>query len=274
VIPPDDSLVVFSQTLGYGPCEGRRLILAAEEDTVVLEAIAAYWDRRDRHVGAANAVHDTVRRLIVSGVLAPGTRLGEEDYARHFSVSRTPVREAFLRLEAERLAERSGGRSLVVAGVTPDEILEIYVVRVAVDGLAARLAAETARPQDIANLRWINDQLREASVAGDAPRMATINLQFHEEVCKSGRNTFLLDLMITVHDRARRFPGTTFSDGSRPAEAIAEHERMIDAIERREADEAERLARLHMTNAMETRIRLLRTAEDPAGAAVAGGLRG
>lgn len=247
--------------------------MATDKDTAVLEAIAAFWDRRDRHVGAANAVHDTVRRLIVSGVLKPGTRLGEEDYARHFSVSRTPVREALLRLEAERLAERSSGRSLVVAGVTPDEILEIYVVRVAVDGLAARLAAESARPQEIANLRWLNDQLREASVEGDATRMAAINLQFHEAICKSGRNSFLLDLMITVHDRVRRFPGTTFSYGSRPVEALEEHDRMVDAIERREADEAERLARQHMTNAMGIRIQLLRIAEDPARVPVAGGSR-
>ena len=232
--------------------------VVVEDSADVLDEIAAQWDRRDRHVGAAHAVHDTVRRLIVSGVLKPGTRLGEEDYARQFSVSRTPVREAFLRLETEHLAERNAGRSLVVAGVTSDEILEIYVVRVAVDGLAARLAAESARPQDVATLRWLNGQLRDAAATADPMHMASINLQFHEAVCKAGRNSFLLDLMTTVHDRVRRFRGTTFSHPNRPDEAIDEHERLIDAIEARNADLAEQLARTHMTNAMEIRIRLLR----------------
>lgn len=234
-----------------------------EGSSDVATALASLWERRDRHVGAANAVHDTVRRLIVSGQLAPGTRLGEEDFARQFNVSRTPVREAFLRLEAERLAERTTGRSLIVAGVTPDEILEIYQVRVAVDGLAARLAAESARPRDITNLRWLNDRIEAASVEGDHAAMASINLQFHEAICKAARNTFLLDLMMTVHDRARRFPGTTFSDPDRPGTALEEHRSIIAAIEDRQADDAERLARSHMSNAMEVRIRLLRTADDP-----------
>jgi DNA-binding GntR family transcriptional regulator len=228
----------------------------AGSDTA-LDAVAEQWDRRDRHVGAANAVHDTVRRLIVSGVLTPGTRLGEEDFARQFAISRTPVREAFLRLEAERLAERNAGRSLVVAGVTPDEILEIYVVRTAVDGLAARLAADTARPQDVANLRWLNGQLRKAS-DGDPAEMATLNLQFHEAIAKAGRNEFLVDLMAMVHDRVRRFGGTTFAHPGRPDGAVAEHEAIIDAIEARDPVRAEAEARRHMTNAMEVRIRLLR----------------
>lgn len=234
-----------------------------ENETDVREVVAALWDRRDRHLGAADAVHATIRKLIVSGLLAPGTRLGEEDFAKHFAVSRTPVREAFLRLSAERLVERNSGRSLVVAGVTTDEILEIYVVRQAVDGLAARLAAETARPQDVATLRWINDRLREAAAAGDLRTMATVNLQFHEAVCKAGRNSFLLELMQMVHDRARRFPGTTFSQPGRPDSAIREHEAMIEAIEGRRADDAEQLAGEHMARAMEVRIRLLRDRADP-----------
>ena len=227
------------------------------QDVAVLDAVAEQWDRRDRQVGAAHAVHDTVRRLIVSGALAPGTRLGEEDFARQFAISRTPVREAFLRLEAERLAERNAGRSLVVAGVSTDEILEIYVVRTAVDGLAARLAAETARPQDISTLRWLNDQLRDA-VDGDPGEMAVLNLQFHEAIAKAGRNAFLADLMDMVHDRVRRFRGTTFSESGRPLRAVEEHDAIIAAIEERDPGRAEAEARRHMTNAMEIRIGLLR----------------
>jgi DNA-binding GntR family transcriptional regulator len=220
--------------------------------------IALVWERRDRNLGAADAVRETIRSLILSGVLTPGTRLGEEEFARQFAVSRTPVREAFLRLLAERLVDRGSGRSLVVAGVTAEEILEIYVVRQAVDGLASRLASEAARPQDVANLRWINDRLRQAAAAGDAKLMAAINLELHEAICEAGRNAFLLELMRFVHDRVRRFPGTTFSQPARPAQAVAEHEAIIDAIEQRRADDAERLARQHMARSMDVRIEQLR----------------
>ena len=223
--------------------------------------IAVVWERRDRNLGVADAVRETIRSLILAGVLAPGTKLGEEEFAKQFAVSRTPVREAFLRLLAERLVDRGSGRSLVVAGVTADEILEIYVVRQAVDGLAARLAAEAARPQDVANLRWLNGRLRHAADAGDPRAMASINLQLHEAVCEAGRNAFLLELMRFVHDRVRRFPGTTFSKAGRPAKAIAEHEAIIDAIEGRRADDAARLASQHMARSMDVRIEQLR---DPA----------
>ncbi len=222
-------------------------------------ALMALWERRDRNLGAADAVYETVRSLIVSGALEPGTRVGEEDYARHFAVSRTPVREAFLRLQAERLLERSSGRSLIVAGVTADEILEVYVVRVVVDGLAARLAAEAARPQDVSELRWQNDRLREAAVAGDASNMAVINRQLHESICRAGRNDFLLEMMVTVHERIRRFPGTTFLHGGRPESAIREHDEIIAAIARRKPDDAEARARAHMANAMQVRIEQLRS---------------
>lgn len=221
--------------------------------------LIALWEHRDQHLGAADAVYETVRSAIVSGTLRPGTRVGEDDYARHFAVSRTPVREAFLRLLAERLLERHSGRSLVVSSVSADEVLEVYAVRVVIDGLAARLAAEAARPQDIASLRWLNDRFREAAIAGDAPTMAITNRQFHESMCRAGRNDFLLEMMVTVHDRIGRFPGTTFLRPGRPESAIREHDEIIAAIAARKPDNAERLARAHMTAAMQVRIEQVRT---------------
>lgn len=208
-------------------------------------------------LGASQTIYQAIRVAVIHGELGPGTRLGEDDIARRFAVSRTPVREAFLRLEAERLVQRVG-RGLVVASVTSDEILEIYAVRQVVDGLAARLAADAARPQDIEQLRWLNGRVAEAAEAKDAKAMSALNLDWHEAVCAAGRNAFLLELMEMVHDRVRRFPGSTFSVGNRPEMAIAEHGHITDAIERRDGVEAERLAREHMRNAMEVRIRLLR----------------
>lgn len=232
--------------------------MSDEVDAALGAEMARQWARRDRGANVANAVRETLRRLIVSGLLKPGHRLAEEELARRFTVSRTPVREALLLLEAERLAERRAGRSLVVAGVTADEILEVYAVRVAMDGLAARLAAESARPRDVEHLRWLHDRLRDAGKHGDGPRMAAVNLEVHEAIARAGRNAFLSELLDTVHDRVRRFPGTTFSDAARASRAIDEHARIIDAIERRDADAAEHLARAHMADAMAVRIRLLR----------------
>ena len=209
-------------------------------------------------MGVSDAVYRTIREAILQGTLSPGARLGEEDLARRFAVSRTPVREAVLRLEAERLAERNSRRGLTVAGVTPEEILEIYVVRQALDGLAARVAAESARPADIAELRWLNDELRSAVSSAPIDTLSRLNLAFHEAMYKAGHNEFLLELIKTAHDRVRRFPGTTLSQPDRPQAVVQEHAEIIDAIERRDGQRAEEIASRHMGRAMEIRMQLYR----------------
>jgi len=221
-------------------------------------SLAELWNGRDRQLAASQAVYETVRTLILSGALAAGGRLGAEEFAKQLGVSRTPVREAFLRLEAERLVERHNSRNLVVASVDAEEILETYVVRIAMEGLSARLAAESARPQDIADLRWLNGRFREASEAGDVPAMAKRNLEFHEAIGKAGHNGFLLGLLSTVHDRVRRFPGTTLSRPDHASLAVKEHDDIIAAIQARDPELADQLSREHMTHALKVRIEMTR----------------
>ena len=238
-----------------------------EEPTASAAILDGLWERRDQDAAVSDAVYRTIREAILLGTLPTGARLGEEDLARRFNVSRTPVREAVLRLEAERLAERNSRRGLVVAGITSDEILEVYAVRQALDGLAARLAAESGRPSDIAQLRWLNDELRTVVGSGSLPEQQRINLAFHEAMYKAGHNAFLLELIRTAHDRVRRFPGTTLSQAGRPEAVVAEHDEIIGAIERRDGGQAEEIARRHMGQAMEIRIQQNREQARPGGPA-------
>lgn len=235
----------------------------ADRERLPSGSLTELWARTDRGAAASDRVHFALRQAIVSGVLPSGTRLAEEELAGQFEVSRTPVREAVLRLEAEGLAERSRRRGLVVAHVSEDEILELYVVRLGIDGLAARLAADGARPADVANLRWHNEQLKRVAATGDAATMAQVNLEFHEAMCRAGHNEVLFELMSSIHDRVRRFPGTVFSEPPRALEAVHEHDEIIAAIEDRNPDLAEKLARTHMENAMAVRRRLLQGARQP-----------
>lgn len=211
-------------------------------------------------VAVSDGVHRTLREAIIRGYLAPGTRLAEEDLARRFEVSRTPVREALLRLETEQLAERVSRRGLVVATITLDEILDLYVARQAIDTQAARLAATHASPPGVAELRWQNDRIRTAAMAGDFGRMADLNIEFHESLCRVGRSPLLLSFMRQVHDGVRRYPGTTFSWPGRALEAVAEHDALVDSIERHEADTAGRIALDHMERARAIRLRMIASA--------------
>jgi DNA-binding GntR family transcriptional regulator len=103
----------------------------------MMDKVVALWSERRTREGSSEAVYATLREAILGKVLRPGPQFAEEDLARVFSVSRTPIREAILRLESEHLMERRGRRRVSVSQISPAEVLEIYDVRVVLDGLAA-----------------------------------------------------------------------------------------------------------------------------------------
>jgi DNA-binding GntR family transcriptional regulator len=204
-------------------------------------------------------MHMTLREAILHGVLPAGQQLGEIRLASIFGRSRTPVREAILRLEAEGLAARTARSGLVVAQITRDEVLEVYAVREMLDGLSARLAAHGILPTELDRLVWLNDRLRAAAEQGDAKAMIQLNIEFHEAISSASRNTLLHEFMQRIHAWVRRFENTTMSYSGRGMEAVAEHDTLIDALRARNPDEAERIARQHMSRARQIRIAMTQT---------------
>lgn len=222
--------------------------------------LMAVWRRYEHEPVAADAIYLALREAILEGLLPAGERLAELQLAALFNRSRTPVREAILRLESERLADRSGRRGFVVGGITQEEILEVYAVREVIDGLAARLAAQGCLPTDLDHLAWLNRRLRKAAEERDLKLMVELNIEFHEAVARSSRNALLLQFMRQIHDWVRRFSETTFSYRGRAGEAVKEHEALVDALKRRDSDAAERIARAHMARATQVRIAMQQAA--------------
>jgi DNA-binding FadR family transcriptional regulator len=118
-------------------------------------------------------------------------------------------------------------------------------------------------------LRWLNNELAAAAERSDAGTMAELNVRFHEALCQAAHNGMLLQFVRQIHDWVRQFGGTTFSYPKRSAAAVLEHARVLAAIEAHDPDEAERLAREHMTRARQVRIAMLRGASKHKRGAVA-----
>ena len=225
-----------------------------------LGALAEFWERYRDHRNAAEAVHSTLREAILQGAMPAGQPLGEIQLAELFGRSRTPIREAILKLESEGLAERFPRRGLMVAQITREEVLEVYAVREMLDGLSARLAALSILPTELDRLVWLNDQIREAVASGDRKVVIQRNIEFHEAICQAGRNSLLQEFVGRIHEWVRRFEDTTMSVPGRGLEAIGEHEALIQAIRARDPEAAERLARDHMSRARQIRISMLQSA--------------
>lgn len=206
----------------------------------------------------ATSVYEMIREAILSGRFPPGHLLGENALAAEFGMSRTPVREALHRLEIEQLVERAA-RGMRVRASSPEEILDIYDVRITLEGAAAKQAALRATELDRLRLHAAQEAMRRL---GDDPvERAAANRAFHEAIWQSSHSATLVDLLQRLNAHLIRYPTTTLQFGDRWTAVLAEHDAMLRAIDERDAEAARRLAEEHMAGAREVRLRMYSQAE-------------
>ncbi len=190
---------------------------------------------------------------IEGGTFRPGDRLVEAELAERFGVSRTPVREALQRLETQAMLTRDG-RSLFVASLDHNELAELYAVRAELEGLAARLAAQHATPEEIAVLRAMVAE--DGALLGDPQSLARANRRFHRQIHLASHNRFLVQQLELVHRSMALMAKTTLAAEGRDIDALAEHGRIVEAIAARDGEGACAALRSHISRAYETRLRI------------------
>jgi DNA-binding GntR family transcriptional regulator len=199
-------------------------------------------------------VYERMRSDIVANRLEVGVSLVEADLAQRYGTSRTPVREALRRLEQDGLLER-GRRGLQVRTPTPEEILEIYEVRTDLEALAAALAAERHTELDMARLKAAA-AVMESTPTDNQLAMATANQVFHERLCEAAHNATLADVVARLLTHLMRYPSTTLARPGRWKTVLEDHRRLIQLIGDGDAPGARELARAHMREARDLRLRM------------------
>lgn len=185
------------------------------------------------------------------GDYRPGDRLVEAELAERFGVSRTPVREALQRLETQAVVTRDG-RSLVVSSLDHDQLGELYVVRAELEGLAARLAAQHAAPEEV---RVLRDMVaRDRAIVGDPDALARANKRFHHQLHLASHNRYLVQQLEMVRRSMALVSTTSLAAAGRAARALDEHEALVRAIAARDGPAAEAVIRAHISDAFETRL--------------------
>lgn len=199
-------------------------------------------------------VYARMRSDIVANRLEVGVPIVEADLADRYGTSRTPVREAIRLLEQEGLLER-GRRGLQVRTPTPEEILEIYEVRIDLEALAAALAAERHTQLDMVRLESAAATM-EATPPDNAAAMAAANQVFHERLCEAAHNATLLDVIARLLTHLLRYPSTTLVAPGRWEVVLDDHRRLIHLIANGDAPGARDLARAHMREARDLRLQM------------------
>ncbi|HZP75944.1 MAG TPA: GntR family transcriptional regulator [Pseudolabrys sp.] len=204
---------------------------------------------------AAETAYAVLREAILSNILSPGVRLRADEIAKKLGVSKTPVREALRKLEAEDLVV-SAGNALMVKVLSEQQLLEIYYTREALEGMAARLAAENAGAVDLTHLRAIVQDIEVARADSDALRRFTGEFQL--AVFKAARNDYLYGLLSSIQEKIRHQRTSTVTLAGRDAEVASFCRELLQAIEKRDADAAERIARANRRRTLELRLKMMR----------------
>jgi DNA-binding GntR family transcriptional regulator len=185
--------------------------------------------------------------------------MNERVLARVLRVSRTPVREALRQLTLEGFLTGVARQGLIVTDLSVKDIEEIYTMRAALEGAAARMSAQTISPSELIIIEDICVQMAAAVEQDDVERFLALNRRFHEFLCSTARNRRLTDQVLLLYDAVHPICRVSFADRTRMRRSLQEHEALVAAIRRRDPDEAERLAREHMTQSMLIQMKLHHT---------------
>jgi DNA-binding GntR family transcriptional regulator len=192
----------------------------------------------------------------LSGRFAPGDHLVEVEIASLLGLSRSPVREAFRRLEQEGYLQvtRSG---VTVQHISSKDIQAIYMVRQRLEGMAASLAAARVSEKDVAQLRKALSLMGRALEANDHKKIISSGNDFHALLYKCADNQYLVDLLTDTYEKIRYFRTVNVTLRQRGQSALEEHRAMVEAIAARDAEKADRLAQEHIARSWEnTRLSL------------------
>jgi DNA-binding GntR family transcriptional regulator len=170
-------------------------------------------------------------------------RLDERRLSDGLGVSRTPIREAMTLLEQEGFVRTRPRRGIFVVRKTKREIVEIITVMAALESMAARLAAERATDAEIAELRRLMDAFRDG--AERLAEYSDANIAFHQAIIRMSGCALLVEMTGNLFIHMRAIRKITIHQDNRAARSVVDHMRIIEALERRAADLAERLAREH-----------------------------
>lgn len=194
-------------------------------------------------------VYETLRRDIIEMTLAPGEPLDETRLSRRFEMSRTPVREAMVRLAAEGLVTTLPNRNTIVTPIDFSAVPVYFDALVLMYRVTTRLAAMHRRESDLIEIRALGDAFARTVDAADALGMIAVNRDFHVAIARAGRNRYYTEFFARLLDEGRRLLRLYYSsyDDHLPRRFVDEHDEIIAALVDRDATRADRIAGEHAT---------------------------
>ena len=196
----------------------------------------------------------TLESEILTGKLASGTALTEQSLSKRLGVSRTPIRAELHTLAEEGLINLIPNRGAVVVGVTREDLIDIYKIRMRLEGLASALAAERISREDLATLRE-SVELAEFYISrNDTEHLKELDTQFHAIIYRASGNRMLNKTLSELHRNIISYRKMSLSVPGRLERSVGEHREILKAIEAGDAERADSLTCAHVAAALENML--------------------
>lgn len=210
--------------------------------------------REHRTISIADQIFEQLERDILTGKYQRGEVLSEMRLSAELGVSRTPIREALRRLEQENILIDSG-RGAVVVGISREDMLDMYEMRIQIEGLAAQRAAGCIRQEQLEQMRETLDLQRfyiQQSDSDHADQIKDLDSRFHQLLYESCGSKAFCETLSSLHKKMTKFRKASVRRHSRAVESLAEHEAIYAALERHDGEAARELTKRHNINARDS----------------------
>ena len=210
----------------------------------IIVSIAAFAEQA---VTSADKTFLQLRVDIVEGAIPPGSKLSETELSTKYQVSRAVIREAINRLESCHLVERKANVGARIVSLTPQGLIQLYQVREALEGMAARLAAKNMSDEEIADLTALLDNHFQTVKGGESYYQEAGDLDFHYRIILGSKNQHLIEVLVNgIYHLIRMYRVQLGMAGPRVTTAFDEHKHVVQAIANRDEELAEMLMRRHI----------------------------
>lgn len=198
----------------------------------------------------ADQIFEELEKNILAGIYSRGETFTESRLSEMLGVSRTPIREALRRLEQERLIELSTKGAKII-GISKNDILDMYEMRLRIEGLASRRAAEIIDEAGVKELLDIIELQEFYTEKRDADNIKNMDSKFHEAVYRLCGSTALFEVLNLLHRKVTKYRKVSVQNADRAFKSVQEHREIFDAIVSGNGELAETLTSMHIKNALE-----------------------
>ena len=213
--------------------------------------------REHRSISIADQIFEQLERDILSGKYPRGEILSEMRLSTELGVSRTPIREAIRRLEQEHILEECG-RGVVVVGISREDMLDMYEIRLQIEGLAAARAAKNISDEqlremgDVLDLQRFYIEKQESGSADSSDHINNLDSRFHELLYKSCGSKAYCDTLLPMHKKMTKYRKASVRKHSRAVHSLQEHIAIYEALKAHDGELAAELTLRHVKNARDS----------------------